>query len=197
MNTQLSMKTRQLVFGPSVVTLLIGIVAVLAILLGGGPSIQAQTTTTTTDVAAPVDSSLTIPVKGSVSDPNGTVTVTGDVIVTSRMVKDTTSTTPTSLVMLDFDFSQVKGTSESLKTVRTYVTGDNHATEIRPLQAADKIIVTTPYFDSSRGVLSARTMLVTASLSFDVATGKLTGGSISVGNNVTTSATVGTVTAAN
>jgi hypothetical protein len=194
MNTQLSIKTRQLLFSPSLVTLLIGIVAVLFL---SGPSIQAQTTTTTaTAAAAPVDSSLTITTKGSVSDPNGTVTVTGDVIITARMVKDTTSTTAIPIVLLDFDFSQLKGTTGSSKTtLRTYVTGDNHATAMRPLQSSDTIIVSAPYFDSSKDALSARTMLVTASLTFDVATGKLTGASLSVGNNVATSATVGTITA--
>lgn len=192
MNTQLNIKTR---FSPSFVTLAVGIVVALAMLALGGPSVQAQTTATTADVAAPVDSSITISTKGAVSDPNGSVTVSGDVIVTARRVIDTTSATAPPIVLLDFDFSQLKGTSGSLKTLRTYVTGDNHATEIRPLQASDTIIVTTPYFDSSKGPLTARSMLVTASLNFDVATGKLTSGSISVGNNVATSATVGTITA--
>ena len=192
MNTQLNIKTR---FSPSFVTLLVGIVVALAMLALSGPSVQAQTTATTADVAAPVDSSITISTKGAVSDPNGSVTVSGDVIVTARRVIDTTSATAPPIVLLDFDFSQLKGTSGSLKTLRTYVTGDNHATEIRPLQSSDTIIVTTPYFDSSKGPLTARSMLVTASLNFDVATGKLASGSISVGNNVATSATVGTITA--
>ena len=192
MNTQLNIKTR---FSPSFVTLSVGIVVALAMLALGGPSVQAQTTATTADVAAPVDSSITISTKGAVSDPNGSVTVSGDVIVTARRVIDTTSATAAPIILLDFDFSQLKGTSGSLKTLRTYVTGDNHATEIRPLQATDTIIVTTPYFDSSKGPLSARSMLVTASLNFDVATGKLTSGSISVGNNVASSATVGTIAA--
>ena len=192
MNTQLNIKTR---FSPSFVTLSVGIVVALAMLALGGPSVQAQTTATTADVAAPVDSSITISTKGAVSDPNGSVTVSGDVIVTARRVIDTTSATAAPIILLDFDFSQLKGTSGSLKTLRTYVTGDNHATEIRPLQASDTIIVTTPYFDSSKGPLSARSMLVTASLNFDVATGKLTSGSISVGNNVASSATVGTIAA--
>ena len=89
----------------------------------------------------------------------------------------------------------MSGTSGSTKaTLKTYVTGDNRASEIRPLQASDTIIVTTPYFDSSKGELSAKTMLVTATLKFDVTTGKLVSGSISIGNNVVTSAAVGTTT---
>jgi len=189
MNTHLKTKTRQLLFSPSFVTLLIGIVAVLVL---GGPSVQAQTTATD----APVDSSITLAVKGSVTDPNGTVTVTGNVIITCRRVIDTTSVTSPSLVLLDFDFSQLKGSSGATKaTLKTYVTGDNHATQIRPLQASDTIIVPTPYYDSSKDALSARTMLVSTTLNFDIASGKLTGGSLSVGNNVVTSAAVGTITA--
>ena len=182
MNTQQKIKT-------NVVTLLIGIV----VLVLGGPSIQAQTQTT--DAGAPVDSSITLAAKGSVSDPNGSVTVSGNVIISCRRVVDTTSTTAPAIVLLDFDFSQLTGTSGSTKaTLKTYVTGDNHASEIRPLQDTDTIIVTTPYYDSAKGQMSARTMLVTATLKFDVSTGKLASGSISIGNNVVTSAAVGTTT---
>lgn len=191
MNTQLNTKTRQLLFSPTFVALLIGIAFVLFL---GGPSVQAQTQTT--DTAAPVDSSIILPVKGSVSDPNGSLTVTGNVNISARKVVDTTSTTAAAIVLLDFDFSQLTGTSGSTKTTaKTYVTGDNHASEIRPLQETDTIIVSTPYYDSSKGVMSAKTMLVTATLKFDLSTGKLASGSISVGNNVVTSQAVGTTTA--
>jgi hypothetical protein len=206
MNTQLNIKSRQLRFSPTFVTLLIGAVMVLVL---GGRSIQAQTTTTTTDQTAtsstnqtklattdpnaPVDSSITLAVRGSVSDPNGSISVTGNVIISARRVIDTTSTTAASIVLLDFDFSQVKGTSGSTKTtLTTYVTGDNLASEIRPLQDTDTVIVTVPYYDTAKGALSARTMLATATLKFDVSTGKLASGSISVGNNVVTSSAVGT-----
>jgi hypothetical protein len=193
MNTKLTIKTRRLLFSPSFATLLIGVVVVL---IFGGPSVQAQTTTTTTDTAATttVDSSITVAVKGSVTDPNGSVAVTGNVIIRSRRVIDTTSATTPALVLLDFDFSQLKGTSGSLKTQKVYVTGDNHAEEIRPLQATDTIIVTAPYYESTKDPLSAKSMLVSATLNFDVSTGKLTSGSVSVGNNVVTSAAVGSVT---
>ena len=189
MNKQLKIKMRQ--FGPSFVILLIGLVVVL-----GGPSVQAQTTTTAP--AAVVDSSVTLAAKGSVSDPNGAITVTGNVIVNCRRVLDTTTTTNATMapvVLLDLDFSQLRGTSGTAKTLKTYVTGDNHASELRPFQASDTIIVTSPYFDSTNSALSARSMLVTATLNFDVNTGKLVSGSISIGNNIVTSATVGTITA--
>jgi hypothetical protein len=183
MNTQLNTK----------VTLAVGVVVVLAMLALGGPSVQAQTTTATD--TATVDSSITLSTKGTVSDPNGSVTISGSVIITCKRVIDTTSTTTPALVLLDIDFSQLKGTSGSGRALKTFVTGDNHAEEIRPLQASDTIVVTVPYFDSAKGALSARTMLATATLKFDTTTGKLTSGSINVGNNVITSAEVGTVTA--
>jgi hypothetical protein len=182
MNTQLNTK----------VTLSVGVVVVLAMLAFGGPSVQAQTTTAT---QATVDSSITVSTKGLVSDPNGSVTVSGSVIITCRRVIDTNSATTPALVLLDFDFSQLKGTTGSGKNVKTFVTGDNHTDEIRPLQASDTIIVTVPYYDSAKDALSARTMLVTANLNFDVSTGKLSSGSLSVGNNVVTSTAVGSVTA--
>jgi hypothetical protein len=181
-----------MLFNPSFVTLSVGVVVVLAMLALGGRSVQAQTTAPD----APVDSSITLLVKGTVSDPSGSVAVNGSVIISCRRVIDNLSTTTPALVLLDFDFSQVKGTSGSGKSLKTYVTGDNHASEIRPLQAGDTVIVTIPYYDSTKDALSSRTMLATATLNFDVTTGKLTSGSISVGNNVVTSAAVGTVTAA-
>jgi hypothetical protein len=188
MNTQVNLKTWQRLFSSSFVTLVIGALALLAF---GGSSVQAQTTTASD---APVDSSITLVVKGSLTDPNGTINVNGNAIVNARRVIDTTSVTSPSLVLLDIDLSQVKGTSGSTKaTLKTYITGDNHATEIRPLQASDQVIVPTPYYDSTKDALSARTMLVSVTLNFDVATGKVTGGSISVGNNVVTANSVGTV----
>jgi hypothetical protein len=182
MNRQLNIKTLSL-----------GIVVVLALLAFGGLSVQAQTTTA---ADAPVDSSITLVVKGSVTDPNGTVNVQGQANVAARRVVDTTSVANPSIVLLDFDFSQITGTSGSTKaTLKNYVTGENHATELRPLQASDTVIVPVPYYDSTKDALSARTMLVSVTLNFDVGTGKLTGGSISVGNNVVTASSVGTVSA--
>ena len=186
MNTQLNSKTRFM-------TILIGVVVVLVL---GGSSVQAQTQTVT---AAPaiVDSSITISTKGTVNDANGTITVSGDVIVNCRRVIDTTSALSAPLVVLDFDFSKLSGTSGSLKTLKTFVTGDNHATEIRPLQASDTIIVTTPYIENTKDALSAKSWLVTSTLNFDTASGKLTSGSITIGNNVITPAAVGTIAPAN
>ena len=180
MNTQLKL-----------MTLVLGIVAVLAL---GGSSVQAQTATDTTAATdAPVESSITLVAKGSLTDASGNVTVTGNVPVFVKRVVDTTSVTSPSLVLLDIDFSQLTGTTGSGKNVKTYVTGGNHATEIRPLQASDTIIIPAPYYDSSKDVLTARTMLVSITLNFDVSSGKVTGGSATVGNNVVTANSVGTI----
>ena len=188
MNTRLNIKTRRRLCSPLVVTLLVGIVTVLVL---GSPSAKAQTTAA---AISTVDSSITISTKGTVNDPSGAITVSGSVIITCRRVIDTTSTTVPPIVLLDFDFSQVKGTTGSGKNLKVYVTGDNHATELRPLQASDTIIVTAPYFDSTQDILTAKSMLVTATLNFDISTGKVTSGSVSVGNNVVTSTSVGTFT---
>jgi len=198
MNTQLSIKTRRLLFSPTFVTLLIGI----TVLILGGSSARAQTTTAPPAPApAVVDSSITIATKGTVNDPNGTITFSGNVIVSCRRVVDTTGTSTAApappVVLLDLDFSNLSGTSGSVKTLRSYTTGGNHATEIRPLQASDTIIVTSPYIESTASAVSAKSMLVTATLNFDISTGTVTSGSITIGNNVVTSAMVGTVTPAN
>jgi hypothetical protein len=190
MNTQVNIKSRRSLFSPTFVNLSVGVVMVLAMLAWAGPSVKAQTA-----VDAPVDSSVTIAAKGSVSDPNGSFTVNGNVGVTCRRVIDTTSATSPSLVLLDLDLSSLTGTSGSTKaTLKTYVTGGNHAEEIRPLQASDTIIIAVPYYESTKSPLTAKTMLVTATLNFDVSTGKVTGGSITIGDNVVTKAAVGSFT---
>ena len=186
MNTQVNMKTGRRRFSANVLTLLVGVIAVLVL---GNPSVQAQTTGTTT-----VDSSVTVATTGTVTEGTTTVALNGQVIVKARKVIDNTSTTLVPLVLLDFDFSQLKGTTGSGKNLKTYVTGDNHATEIRPLQASDTIVVTIPYFDSTKDGLSASSFLATASLNFDISTGKLTSGSLTYGSNIFTSSGVGTFT---
>jgi hypothetical protein len=185
MNTQVNIEAWRRI----VETLSVGVVVVLAMLTLGNPSIQAQTTT-----PAIVDSSITIPTNATVSDPSGAIKVTGDVTIKCRRVIDTTTTTVAPLVMLDFDFSQLKGTTGSGKNLKTFVTGGNHATELRPFQAADTIVVTVPYFDITKDVLSANTFMVTANLNFDISTGKLTSGTLTYGTNVFTSTGVGTFT---
>jgi hypothetical protein len=186
MNTQVNIKARRTLFSPTFVALLIAVVGMLVL---GGSSVQAQT------AAAPiVDSSITIKTNGTVSDPSGSIKLAGNVTIKCRRVIDTTTTTVPPLVMLDFDFSQLTGTTGSGKTLVTYVTGGNHATELRPLQATDTIVVTIPYFDSSKDILSASSFMATATLNFDVSTGTLTSGTLTYGTNVFKSSGVGTFT---
>ena len=184
MNTHVNIKARRLLFSPTFVTLSVAVVVMLAL---GGPSVQAQTTP-----APIVDSSITIATNGTVTDTGITVNVNGSVTIKCRRVIDTTTTTAAPLVMLDFDFSQLTGTTGSGKNLKTFVTGGNHATELRPLQASDTIVVTVPYFDSTKDALSANTFMATATLNFDISTGKLTSGSLSYGTNIFASSGVGT-----
>jgi hypothetical protein len=88
----------------------------------------------------------------------------------------------------------LQGTTGSGKTLVTFVTGGNHATTLRPFQASDTIIVTVPYFDSTKDALSASSFLATATLNFDVSTGKLTSGTLTYGDNTFKSTGVGTFT---
>ena len=194
MNTQLNIKTRRPLFSANVVTLLVGVVVVLVL---GGPSARAQTSMAAPPPATPsdiVDSSITIKTNGTVSDPSGAIKVSGDVIIKCRRVLDTTTTTNPPIVLLDFDFSQLQGTTGSGKTLITYVTGGNHAEELRPFQASDTIILTVPYFESTKDMLSASSFMVTAALNFDVNTGKLTSGTLTYGTNMFRSTGIGTFT---
>ncbi len=184
MNTQVNIKTGRRRFSANVLTLLVGVIAVLVL---GHPSVQAQTTST-------VDSSITIKTNGTVSDPSGSIKLSGNVIIKCRRVIDNTVATLPPLVLLDFDFSQLTGTTGSGKTLVTYVTGDNHATALRPFQASDTIVVTVPYYDSTKDVLSASSFLATATLNFDISTGTLTSGTLTYGSNVFKSTGVGTFT---
>src|ERR1041384_2948756 len=96
MNTKLDINTQRRAFGASVVTLLVGVVVVLLL---GGSSVQAQTTTT--DGASTVDSSITVPTTGTVTEGSTTVTLNGGVTIKCRRVIDDTSTTRAPIVMLD------------------------------------------------------------------------------------------------
>ena len=191
MNTKLNIKTRRSLFSANVASLLVGVVVMLVL---GSLSVQAQTSTFAGTAATTVDSSITIATNGTVTDTGTTVAVSGNVTIKCRRVLDTTTTTAVPLVMLDFDFSQLTGTSGNGKAVRTFVTGGNHASELRQLQASDTIVVTIPYFDTAKDALSASSFLATANLTFDVSTGKLTGGSLTYGTNVFSSTGVGTFT---
>jgi hypothetical protein len=184
MNTQVNIKTGRR-FSANVLTFLVGVVALL---VWGNPSVQAQTAVST------VDSSVTIATTGTVTEGTTTVNVNGSVTIKCRRVIDNTSSTLAPLALLDFDFSLLQGTTGSGKTLKTYVTGDNHATALRPFQASDTIVVTIPYFDSTTDGSQASSFLATATLNFDTSTGKLTSASLTYGTNVFKSTGIGTFT---
>jgi len=177
MNANRDLNARRWLFGLVVATLLIGILA--------GPlskAAYAQNPQTTTDAqSARVESSLQIPASGTVTDPSGTISISGYVIVNCTRVIDATADSPPQVV-LDFDFSRLRGTSgSSLTSLKLYVTGENQTSETRPLQASDVISVTCPYFDMTKDILSASSWLVTTTLNFNLATGKITSGTATVG----------------
>lgn len=174
MNKQRNVKARRSLFTRIVVTLVVGIIGGL---VSSGRAAQAQTTQATT-----VDSSIQIPISGAVTNPNGAISVSGYVTVDCTRVIDTTLGSQP-VVLLTFDFSNVRGTSgTSLTNLKVYVTGENQDSETRPLQASDVISISCPYYDSSMSILSAKSWLVTATLNFDVTAGRLTSGTATVGN---------------
>jgi len=175
MKTQPNMKTRRSLLSPIVRSPLVGII-------GGVP--WSGTSAQVATQAPTVQSTLSIPVVGTVTEAGGTtIFVGGYVTVKSTMVTDVLGTPP--IVVLTFDFSNVYGVSGGpvLKNSQVYVTGGHQATKIRPLRASDVIPITSPYFTGAAGLLSANSWLVTTTLNFNVSTGVLTSGSGTVGNN--------------
>lgn len=180
-----NMKTRRWLFSPIVL-----FVWIIGGLLWSGMPVRAAAPVQ----AASVDSSLLINVSGTVTAPDGTkITVSGYVTVNSTAVPDITGALTS--VVITFDCSNVTGTSGVGAKQVTYDTKAYRCTKIRPLQATDTISVVSPYFAGGSGVLSANSWMVTATLNFSVSTGQLASGSITVGNNTTTTnPTTGAVT---
>ena len=133
--------------------------------------------------ATRVDSSIQINVSGRVTAADGTeIKVSGHVIVNSSAVPNRTGAL--SSVILTFDFSDVTARVGSGAHEVAYDTKGFQSTKIRPLKASDVIQIVVPYSPSGSGpTTEANTLLVTATLNFNVATGVLMNGSITVGNN--------------
>ena len=180
MKTQRNMKTRRFLFSRIVLSLVVGIIG--GLVWSGMSGIAAPVVYGQTIIAvATVDSTLDIPVSGTVIEPDGTVlSISGSVTVNSTKVTDADGTSPR--VVLSFDFSKVSA-SDGLTATGAFKTGGFQDIKIRPLQAFDVIPITCPYFLNKLGVSSAETWLVTTSLKFDVTTGLLAGGSATVGSN--------------
>jgi hypothetical protein len=127
-----------------------------------------------------------INVSGVVVAPDGTrITVSGPVTVKCSAVPDISGALTS--VVLNFDFSNVTATTGSGANQVTYDTKGFRCTKIRPLKVSDVIGIVCPYAASGSGTSSAGTFLVTATLNFNVTTGQLVSGSITVGNNTLSS----------
>lgn len=174
MSTERSMNRRRSLFGSIALSLLVGVMGVLA---WGGNSAQAAT----------VDSTLSIPVSGSTMAADGTkITFSGNVIVTSSAVMDVVGIPP--FTMLKFDCSNVVATSGAGANKVTYDTRGYQVTKIRELVATDVITMTAPIDQTGASPLLAKTWEVTATLNFNTTTGQLTSGTLTATSNTATTA---------
>lgn len=155
------MKMRRPWFGRVVLSLL---VAMLGGLLGG-PSALA-------------DSSVAIPISGTVDGSPESVYVSGLAQITSTFVKADLKFNHPAMVMLSIDLHNVTG--RGLSTGATYViTNQNEI--MRPLVASDVVQITFPFYpNGSGGFTSARAGVASFTLNFNLTTGALTGGTAAV-----------------
>ena len=174
MKRERNIRTRRSSLSPIALSLLVWITG--ALVCGGMPARAAAQATR-------VDSSIQINVSGRVTAADGTeIKVSGQVIVNSSAVPNRTG--DLSSVILTFDFSNVTARVGSGAREVAYDTKGFQSTKIRRLQASDVIQIVVPYSPSGSGpTTEANTLLVTATLNFNVATGVLVNGSITVGNN--------------
>ena len=170
MNTDRNMKSKRTLFGSIALSLIVGVVGVM---IWGGMHAQAAT----------VDSTLSIPVSGTVTATDGTrIAFSGTVVVKSSAVTDVTDTAP--FTILTFDTSNITGTSGSGANKKTYDTGEYQVTKIRDLKPTDVISMTVPVDLAGASVTLAREWLATFTLSFN-ASGQLTSGSVTATANTT------------
>ena len=175
MKRERNIRTRRSSLSPIALSLLVWITR--ALVCGAIPARAASQATR-------VDSSIRINVSGRVTAADGTeIKVSGQVIVNSSAVPDRTGAL--SSVILTFDFSNVTARVGSGAHEVTYDTKGFQSTKIRRLKASDVIQIVVPYSPSGSGPTTeaTNTLLVTATLNFNVATGVLMNGSITVGNN--------------
>ena len=180
MNTDRNMKSKRTLFGSIALSLIVGVVGVM---VWGGTHVQAAT----------VDSTLSIPVSGTVTATDGTrITFSGTVVISSSAVTDAPDTPP--FTILTFDSSNVIGTSGSGANKKTYNTNGYQVTKIRDLKPTDVIAMTVPVNLAGASVTLAKEWLATFTLNFNTATGQITSGNVTATTNTTaTSQTTGTV----
>ena len=127
-----------------------------------------------TTTAARAASPVTIPISGTVDGSPERVAVSGLARITSTLVKSDAKFHHPPRVILDFDLRGVSGTGISTRT--RYVTRGRDEL-LRLLVPSDVIEVTFPLQPHTRkGFTEARSALASFTLSFDVNTGALTGG---------------------
>jgi hypothetical protein len=179
MNTDRNMKSKRSLFGSIALSLIVGVVGVM---IWGGMHARADT----------VDSTLTLPVSGTVTATDGTkITFSGTVVINSSAVTDAPDTTP--FTILTFDTSNITGTSGKGANLQTYNTAGYQVTKIRSLKPTDVISMTVPVGIAGASVTLAKEWLATFSLNFS-ATGQLTSGSVTAAaNTTTTNSTTGEV----
>jgi hypothetical protein len=146
------MKMRRPLFNPAVLLLVVGIPA--SVMLGGD-----------TVLAAPVQSTIVIPIAGTVGGPPESVSISGNVQIKSTLVLDPDFNRPAA-VLLSIDFLP-NVTGRGLSTGTSYVAPAEQEL-VRPLADALVIQMTFPFFpDTPGGFLSARSGLVAFTLSYD------------------------------
>jgi len=156
------MRTRRPVFARTVMSLL---VAILGGLLGGGTSAFAA-------------SSVAIPIFGTVDGSPESVYVTGVAQITSALVKTDAKFHHPRRVILSIDLQNLSG--QGLSTGTTYVTTGQDEV-MRQLVASDLVEITFALSpNGAEGLTSARAGLASFTLTFDVSTGALTGGTATV-----------------
>ncbi|HEX8090144.1 MAG TPA: hypothetical protein VF762_14890 [Blastocatellia bacterium] len=179
MNTDRNMRSRRSLFGSIALSLIVGVIG--GMVWGITP---AQ--------AATVDSTLTLPVSGTVTTTDGTnINFSGTVLIKSSAVTDAPDTPP--FTILTFDTSNVTGTSGKGASMKTYDTGGYQVVKIRDLKPTDVISMTVPVDLAGASVTLAKEWLATFTVNFN-ATGQLTSGSVTAtANTTTTSSATGTV----
>ena len=169
MNTVQDMKRRRSLFGSIALSLLV----IGGLVLGSTP---AQ--------AATVDSTPSLVVSGTYTAANGTkYNVSGKVIVKCSAVMDATDTPP--FVILTFDATEVKVTSGSGASKKTYDTRGFQVIKTRPLKATDVIKIPTPLVEVGADLTKADRYESTFTLNFNTG-GQLTSGTVSVSAVTTT-----------
>ncbi len=154
------MKTRRVLFTIFVLSLL----AAIAVTLVGG---------STPAVAASAPTTVVVPISGTVHGSPESVYLAGQAVITSTTATDSTSGLPLG-VTLSIDLTNVSG--QGLSTGTTYVSEAQSVT-VRQLVASDLVEIAFPFFPSGPGgFLSARSALATFTLTYNVTTGQLTGG---------------------